>query len=251
MPDSALPVAASAALVETFHGPRRAALVTGRGRRAALVEVAGGPVVVLERPGGARLPIAAVVTRPSLPAVGWAGAVGGGTFTLGHLTLRPVRWWDPRPVSVVGGVPLSRLDRLARVLPALPVTLGAEPDVDGLVGYGDGSTPAGDDWLSAHLVTLVALGATDKALRLWSAIEPRLGRTTPLSAALLRAAARGGACGPVNDLLAALRSGRAVEPAARRVLALGGTSGQWLAHGLLAALVPAGEAVGAGMVARG
>jgi hypothetical protein len=62
----------------------------------------------------------------------------------------------------------------------------------GLVGLGPGSTPAGDDLLAGVLATLAALGDDARCGALGAAVRSCVAhRTTPLSAALLDAAADG------------------------------------------------------------
>jgi len=61
-------------------------------------------------------------------------------------------------------------------------------------------------------------------------------RTTPVSAAYLRWAARGIVAEPVDALLKALLAGGAVGNAARSVLCLGSWSGSDLLAGLLAGI---------------
>jgi hypothetical protein len=100
----------------------------------------------------------------------------------------------------------------------------------GLAGLGGGLTPAGDDFLTGAM--LWAWLAHPAPARLCRALtEAAVDRTTTLSAALLRAAARGECSAPWHALLAALSEGLGDEGEARitaavqEILARGATSG--------------------------
>jgi hypothetical protein len=100
----------------------------------------------------------------------------------------------------------------------------------GLAGLGGGLTPAGDDFLTGAM--LWAWLAHPAPAHLCSALaEAAVGRTTTLSAAFLRAAARGECSAPWHALLAALSEGLSDEgeatitAAVREILARGATSG--------------------------
>ena len=206
------------------------------GSRACYLEIRGASdFVTIESPGGARLPLAVVSTFEK-PRLGDVGVIGCGCLTVGGQTLVPARWWSARvPAVIPTRGALQNLKRLVPEPPSGPVASAvAVGGVEGLVGLGEGSTPAGDDWLAARLVTLAALGHEIEARREWERIVPYVRVTTPLSASLLRAASRGEAAGPVIDLLRALGGGRQLASAVRRVLALGASSGHWLALGVLA-----------------
>src|SRR5919201_6271021 len=60
-----------------------------------------------------------------------------------------------------------------------------------LIGLGPGLTPSGDDYLGGVLIALHALGRRPQAQGLWRWLEPRLKRTSAISAAHLAAAAAG------------------------------------------------------------
>jgi len=105
--------------------------------------------------------------------------------------------------------------------------------VDALVGRGPGLTPLGDDLLAGALVALRALGSP-RAEPLAAAVTELAPRTTVVSAALLRHAARG-ECVP--ELAAVL----APDPGAvDGLLGVGHSSGTGLAAGVLAALTAHG-----------
>lgn len=108
-----------------------------------------------------------------------------------------------------------------------------------LVGLGEGSTPAGDDYLVGVLHAL-SLGGEEQAegSLLATIANAGQGRTTRASAAWLAAAARGEASPVWRALLAAIGAGReaAVRTAARAVRATGHTSGAFSLRGFLDAL---------------
>lgn len=95
-----------------------------------------------------------------------------------------------------------------------------------LAGLGDGLTPAGDDFLVGMMLWAWLAHPTPASFcrALAQAAAPR---TTALSAAFLRAAARGQCGAAWHGLLAALAEGKAqeIKPAAQRVLAFGANSG--------------------------
>lgn len=118
-----------------------------------------------------------------------------------------------------------------------------------LAGLGLGLTPAGDDFLLGVLLGLWAAGPGEQD-REWGEmlVETAVPRTTTLSAAWLRAAARGESGEHWHELVKALVQGSetAVRAAAAKILGIGETSGaaalagftvvgQMLAKGHLAA----------------
>lgn len=108
-----------------------------------------------------------------------------------------------------------------------------------LVGLGEGSTPAGDDYLVGllHALALGGEGQAEDSL-LATIAEAGNGRTTTASAAWLAAAARGEASPVWRTLLDAVAAGdeAAVRLAARAVRATGHTSGAFSLRGFLDAL---------------
>ena len=60
-----------------------------------------------------------------------------------------------------------------------------------LIGLGPGLTPSGDDYLGGVLIALHQFGRQSQARSLWRWLEPRLERTSAISAAHLAAAAQG------------------------------------------------------------
>jgi hypothetical protein len=114
-----------------------------------------------------------------------------------------------------------------------------------LIGWGEGLTPAGDDFLIGLTAGLDALVRGDERRReLHSAIATALRhgtpRTTPIAAHYLQLAAGGHHTEPLVDLRNALLcedSGEVVDAALRHALAVGATSGADTVSGLLAGLL--------------
>jgi len=102
-----------------------------------------------------------------------------------------------------------------------------------LAGLGGGLTPAGDDFLVGAMLRAWLEGPAPGAFcqAIAGVAAPR---TTLLSAALLRAAARGECSAPWHRLLAALESGAPPAPAVDAILAHGHTSGADALAGFLA-----------------
>ena len=103
-----------------------------------------------------------------------------------------------------------------------------------LVGLGEGSTPAGDDYLVGVLHAL-ALGRGRRSSLLAALVDIGESRTTTTSAAWLAAAARGEASPVWRSLLDALASGDEMDVgrAARAVRGTGHTSGAFSLRGFL------------------
>jgi hypothetical protein len=109
--------------------------------------------------------------------------------------------------------------------------------VTGLAGLGGGLTPAGDDWLVGCMLAMWAISArhTISPTAIAQAAAPR---TTPLSAAWLRAAAQGECGEPWHLLFDSLVKGRepAIRQAAEAVIHQGHTSGADALAGFLSLL---------------
>lgn len=108
-----------------------------------------------------------------------------------------------------------------------------------LAGLGGGLTPAGDDFLLGVLYALWATRPPQQAAALADAIAARaVPRTSRLSAAWLKAAARGEAARPWHTLVEALvcADQTAVVAAARGILRVGHTSGSDALAGFVCAL---------------
>jgi Protein of unknown function (DUF2877) len=94
----------------------------------------------------------------------------------------------------------------------------------GLIGLGPGLTPSGDDFLMGALAALDALEQTNMHAVLACAVVAAAGRTSPLSASLLRTAAAGHVGENLHTMVAAIVTGDAhgaIAAAAR----IGHTSG--------------------------
>ena len=97
-----------------------------------------------------------------------------------------------------------------------------------LVGLGPGLTPSGDDYLGGVLVGLRWLGRGVHAESLWRWLAPRLpGRTSPISAAHLAAAASGEVHEALHEVLDNLSAWQApdLHPSLARLDEVGHTSG--------------------------
>jgi hypothetical protein len=120
----------------------------------------------------------------------------------------------------------------------------AARQVDRLIGWGEGLTPAGDDFLIGLLAGLDALMHDDQRRRrfrsgLAAVIAGRTQRTTPIAAHYLRLAAGGHFIEPliaVRNALLAEDCSAVVDAALQRALAVGATSGADTVSGLLAGL---------------
>jgi hypothetical protein len=105
-----------------------------------------------------------------------------------------------------------------------------------MVGLGEGSTPAGDDYLVGALHALSLGGGAGRGDSLLASLAGiGDGRTTTASAAWLTAAARGEASPAWRPLLDAWAAGeeRAVRTCARAVRGTGHTSGAFSLRGFL------------------
>ncbi|HEX3605428.1 MAG TPA: DUF2877 domain-containing protein [Candidatus Dormibacteraeota bacterium] len=263
-------VEASTAIAALLAGPPRSARLLGASTAAAYLAVDGIEVIAVVAAAAVRLPVAVVVPT-AVPPVGDPARVlvGGGGVDLGGTWLQPESWFDPRPV--LGGAPLAAhltgaralLDRLpegaAGLDPALAAGVAgglrggdAGPSL-ALLGRGPGLTPAGDDVVAGALAALVLLGGAVPAAA--GVLEEAPRRTTLLSAALLRCAARGQVVPQAAGLLRALCGEGALQPAVEALLDIGATSGPALALGLCAgaeaALRGPAPATGGGAPAAG
>ncbi len=276
------PAAADVALWAVLTGPEVPARVVAVTPAACYLQLLpeGGPgagVLAVLTLDAVRVPSALVLPVPA--AAGPFTAVrrdasavcGLGGVALPGMVLRVHRWWEApaarcRPAAGPEDVDRLRsaLAALEPALPALPGLLRAPssrldralrtasvdgdlaPAVAGLVGLGPGMTPAGDDVLAGVLVALSATGDAARASLLAQAVTRQLSRTTTVSAALLREAARGRAV----PQLARFVAGAAGLPApgggtrprwVQDLLQVGASSGTALAHGALLGLRTASD----------
>ncbi|MDR7544695.1 MAG: DUF2877 domain-containing protein [Armatimonadota bacterium] len=221
--------------------------------RVALAPVAAGDAVRVENGVLSVGPHAVVVTGADV----WDPALPQPTAPTGHMrTLRAVEaelragasresvvaLLEPpaRPVREDPGQ-CAAADRLAPIRGGLEVIgrflagCASVEDVtravaSGVAGRGPGLTPSGDDLLAGvmHAITVWPhIAAPAGGVRAREALAAgAIGRTTRISAAYLRAAAGGLAAEPWHGLVRSLdRSASAVKAAARRILAMGHTSG--------------------------
>jgi hypothetical protein len=232
------PLAASAAVTALVTGPRRPVEVVAATARAIYLATGDPelPALCLATPDAVRVPCALVT--PVLPDGSTHGTVGDGTLVLGSYTGRVARWWrPPRPRGLTAARLRAVAVQLASRVPVKldPAAEAAREDlargvcsrnlIRCLLGRGPGLTPLGDDVLAGALVTLAALGDPGFAplAAEVDALAPT--RTTFVSAALLRHAARG-ECVPE---LAAVLSGDPPDA----LLRVGHTSGAGMAMGIL------------------
>ena len=234
--------------------------VLGADRHTAWVG-AGGTVLAVVGAGAVRLPNAvAVPGSVGIWSPGEPALVGGRRVVAGAATVEVVRWWDPRPALVATSATAVRR-RVAGIAGAVPpcddAGLGRALRWGGrsriaatahrLLGRGPGLTPLGDDILCGALTGLALLGPAARSRRadrrlgaLAGVVDAGIaGRTTALSAALLRHARRGEVAAAAAPLLQALAGRGDPETALAVLLEVGHTSGTGLAHGI----VLAGEAL--------
>lgn len=234
--------AGSATLRPLLTGPRRPATVVEALSAAVYLQVGTQDVVAVVARDAVRVPVAVAVPEPScggpfrdvrLGATGW---VGDGEVGLPDgRSWRVSRWWDPAVPTVTRWAPAGApVDPQERALLDALVDGSRGRLVDAvarLVGRGPGLTPEGDDLLAGALVTLSALGSR-RFGALADAVGTLLddpGRTTTVSAVLLRCATRGEA---IPELAAFLVTGER-EP----LLRVGHTSGAALARGVELAML--------------
>jgi len=196
---------------------------------------------------------------------GVPGRVGGGCIRIGDLRVTVTGEALPRS-PMRRAVPADALVSVMTIIAELAVVAlrsAAAPEVlierseplavaartadpaaaalaaSGLLGYGPGLTPAGDDVLAGHLVAARRLGLCDVLTYLQPAIATiacgAARATTSLSRALLSQAAAGRAVPEIDDLLDAAALGEPVAASLTRLLALGHTSGAAIALGIATA----------------
>jgi Protein of unknown function (DUF2877) len=249
-------VASPARVRDLISGPLRPVAVLGRFPTAVYLRSANRDVIALLSSDAVRLPIGLVLPTSSrqFPLTHLSGhvVVGSGAVHIGGWTCRVSRLVSLRaPAALIPdrqacehlrhrlthcqfadsdlGLPDALDDAHS---PAVAAEL-----VPRLLGVGPGLTPAGDDVLAGLLVGLWSFGQKAEPLRL-AVLAGLAARTTDLSAALLRCAARGESIPQVNQLLRAM-SGSAwqgrLDHAMSDLVRVGHTSGTALATGVLAA----------------
>jgi len=178
-------------------------------RRSCYVAFAGERYACVGDASLGRGPLNALAADFVLPAIGERLALESEAAEL----------WVPAPLPPVAMPDVRALQRAARgqvpreglgclvvdahnslsghAQPALDA-LGAwlvgnalDDEAQTLIGLGPGLTPSGDDYLGGVLIALRQLGREAQARGLWRWLEPRLKRTSAISAAHLAAAAAG------------------------------------------------------------
>lgn len=173
--------------------------------------------------------------RPSLPA---AGIVAN----LRHAEQALARCRSTRH-SVIDGPAAPVAAALQQACLALD-SAAARPLISRLVGWGEGLTPAGDDFLVGLMAGLDAMptaASTGRSLcaAVASTVRADTQRTSPIAAHCLRLAAAGHHTAPLLELRQALLADEdrgAVDDAMRTALSIGATSGADTVSGLLAGL---------------
>jgi hypothetical protein len=191
----------------------RDALAQGEGicravlRRSFYLEFAGGRFACVGDEAIGRGPLNALVSDFAVPRLGDRIALSAAGAQL----------WTPPPASGAPDVDRLRREAAKRIpreglaclivgahnalsghlQPALDalahwlVGHALSNEIQALIGAGPGITPAGDDYLGGVLLALHHLDRKPQAASLWRWLEPRLGRTSALSAAYLAASAEG------------------------------------------------------------
>ncbi len=233
--------------------PRRSVAVLHVGQDAVYLDLEGACLGVLST-RAVLVPCGIRTQLPWLPALhpGERAAVGDGCVEVHGLEVTVTETVDTTvgvlaPDAAARGARLlreavgDRLDDAVAELPEDPLQRLAASDAEavaGLMGFGGGLTPLGDDvlagWLAVGVATRhPALAAVRSAVALFARE-----RTTTLSATLLACAARGEGVPQFRRLLGGLAVGEAavVERSADDLLDIGGTSGSGLVLGALCAL---------------
>lgn len=146
---------------------------------------------------------------------------------------------DQRPGGATSGWPRARRAMATLAAGIRESHLGSISDgARALAGLGSGLTPSGDDVLVGALLALTAWAPPAAAAIRRTLVDAAAGRSTRISEAYLRAAARGEASEAWHQLLAVLPTGAPTTfiPALRKVIAVGETSGADMLAGFLLAL---------------
>ncbi|GAA3607056.1 hypothetical protein GCM10022223_23750 [Kineosporia mesophila] len=264
--------AASLTLFPLLAGPARPARVSAIVSGAVYLEIdpvtdetegyRPGAVVALLDPAAVQLPIG--LTLPPgvadlVPVSVEGDPVAPGPIVFGHgavsmagTRLPVLSWWNPTvpkqvmPPPAPELLPTALLDQLLEGA-AEPLAEGldllrsgdTEKAFEALLGTGPGLTPAGDDALVGALAALAAWAPRSTAHRLLAdGVAGADGRTTAISAALLRSAVAGAVVPQLIRFVGALSTGdpAAIRPALEEVLPVGASSGAAMAAGAVAQL---------------
>lgn len=236
-------------------GPAR---LLGSFPTACYLELGSGAVIAVLTSDAVQLPIGLTLPWPSSRLD--LRAVGRGD----EPTVRPAEVRLGRLRVAVTGRRDARLRYCGRPVEVPPVSSSLSdvwlelsdgaPDpfenpvaaVAGLLGRGPGLTPAGDDLLCGALAAARLFGIPGASLAV--AVRDRLALpvvTTALSRQLLLRALAGDGLPELQRLAEAICARAGVEPALRRLLRIGHSSGAALATGLLAGARHAAERVAA------
>ena len=191
----------------------RDALALGEGtcravfRRSYYLEFPGSRYACIGDETIGRGPLNALVSSLELPRIGeqvtvsaasarlWTAPPPAGALDLDALRRKVAKRIPPEGLGgLIIGAHNSLSGHLQPALDALGRWLvgnALSNEVEALIGAGPGVTPAGDDYLGGVLIALHQLERKPQAASLWRWLEPRLRRTSALSAAYLRAAAAG------------------------------------------------------------
>jgi len=191
-------------------------------RRSCYVGFADGRYACIGDASLGRGPLNALVTDFQLPAIGT------------RVALSVASRWQPLALAPNPQIDIGALENAARgrvphegfgglivgahnslsghAQPALEalenwlIGNALDDEAQMLVGLGPGLTPSGDDYLGGILIALHALERKPQAQALWRWLEPRLKRTSAISAAHLAAAATGEGHEALHACLEALAS---------------------------------------------
>lgn len=241
---------AAVAIVGDARDMDARAILIGRGfsdfRAAAIEASVGGRAEVSVRLEGGALTLAvggvdvlAIPTggairwdpRPALARAAEAMASGGTRASLAATAdaiAAMAAEWPADDVSVHGDGPFAAAFARLRAGESFPASI---------VGFGPGSTPAGDDWLAGYLTAgdLAGGGPGTAWPRLRSAVASRLGRTTPAGRSLLTGALAGAPPAYLADLALAV-AGDGLREAVANALGKGASSGRDALAGFVEAL---------------
>ncbi len=191
----------------------RDALATGEGvcravfRGSFYLEFAAGRYACVGDEAIGRGPLNALVSSPALPRIGdrvtlssegaqlWAPPRPQGTMHLDRLRREAAKRIPAEGLAcLIVGAHNSLSGHLQPAFDALERWLvgnALSNEIEALIGAGPGVTPAGDDYLGGVLIALHRQNRKPQAASLWRWLEPRLKRTSALSAAYVAAAAEG------------------------------------------------------------